>query len=146
MLNQKSKGAFGGSGEKTEDFSDEWAGMEGSSGTAVPQMAPPQTPPMPAQPQTPPAMPAQPQAPPPAAPQPQAPPPAAPQPQTPPPAAPQPEAPPAAVPQAPTVLTITVPEGVMAGQQIQIKAPNGQLVNVKVPEGCGPGSQFKIQI
>ena len=31
----------------------------------------------------------------------------------------------------------------MAGQQIQIKAPSGQLVNVKVPEGCGPGSQFK---
>jgi len=146
LLNQKSKGAFGGSGEKTEDFSDEWAGMEGSSGTAVPQMAPPQTPPMPAQPQAPPAMPAQPQAPPPAAPQPEVPPPAAPQPQAPPPAAPQPEVPPAAAPQAPTVLTITVPEGVMAGQQIQIKAPTGQLVNVKVPEGCGPGSQFKIQI
>ena len=54
--------------------------------------------------------------------------------------------PPAAAPAAPTVLTITVPEGVMAGQQIQIKAPTGQLVNVKVPEGCGPGSQFKIQI
>ena len=71
-----------------------------------------------------------------------------PQPQTPPAAAPppQPEVPPAAAPAAPTVLTITVPEGVMAGQQIQIKAPTGQLVNVKVPEGCGPGSQFKIQI
>ena len=72
-------------------------------------------------------------------PQPQAPPAAAPPP-------PQPEVPPAAAPAAPTVLTITVPEGVMAGQQIQIKAPTGQLVNVKVPEGCGPGSQFKIQI
>ena len=148
MLNQRSKGAFGGSGEQTEDYSDEWAGMEGSTGAAVPQMAPPQ-------PQTPPpaAAPPQPQAPPPAAapPQPQAPPPAAapPQPQAPPPAEapPQPQAPPpAAAPAAPTVLTITVPEGVMAGQQIQIKAPSGQLVNVKVPEGCGPGSQFKIQI
>ena len=42
--------------------------------------------------------------------------------------------------------TITEPDGVMAGQQIQIKAPTGELVNVKVPEGCGPGSQFKIQI
>ena len=31
MLNQRSKGAFGGSGEKTEDFSDEWAGMEGAA-------------------------------------------------------------------------------------------------------------------
>ena len=114
LLNQKSKGAFGSSGENTEDYSDEWAGME----------APPQ-----------------PVAPPPAAapPQPVAPPPAA--------APPQPVAPPPAVaPAAPTILTITVPQGVMAGQQIQIKAPSGQLVNVKVPEGCGPGSQFKIQI
>jgi hypothetical protein len=61
---------------------------------------------------------------------------------------PQPQAPPppAAAPAAPMILTVTVPDGVMAGQQIQIKAPTGQLVNVKVPEGCGPGSQFKIQI
>ena len=107
LLNQKSKGAFGGSGDSTEDYSDEWAGMEGTPGAAVPQMAPP----------------------------PQAPP-----------VAPPPQAPPVAPPPAPTLLTITVPEGVMAGQQIQIKAPTGQLVNVKVPEGCGPGSQFKIQI
>ena len=107
LLNQKSKGAFGGSGESTEDYSDEWAGMEGTPGAAAPQMAPP----------------------------PQAPP-----------VAPPPQAPPVAAPPAPTLLTITVPEGVMAGQQIQIKAPTGQLVNVKVPEGCGPGSQFKIQI
>ena len=153
MLNQRSKGAFGGSGEKTEDFSDEWAGMEGA---AAPPMTPAQTPPAAAPPVTPPP---QPQAPPAATPpvtpppQPQAPPAAAPppppQPQAPPAAAPpppQPEVPPAAAPAAPTVLTITVPEGVMAGQQIQIKAPTGQLVNVKVPEGCGPGSQFKIQI
>jgi len=154
MLNQRSKGAFGGSGEKTEDFSDEWAGMEGA---AAPPMAPTQAPPAAAPPVTPPP---QPQAPPAAAPpvtpppQPQAPPAAAPpvtpppQPQAPPATAqpPQPEVPPAAAPAAPTVLTITVPEGVMAGQQIQIKAPTGQLVNVKVPEGCGPGSQFKIQI
>ena len=126
LLNQKSKGAFGSSGESTEDYSDEWAGMEGTPGAAVPQMAPP--------PAAPPA-----QAPP-AAPPAQAPPAA-------PPAQAPPAAPPAAAPPAaPTLLTITVPEGVMAGQQIQIKAPSGQLVNVKVPEGCGPGSQFKIQI
>jgi|TARA_B100001094_G_scaffold77516_2_gene73860 hypothetical protein len=154
LLNQKSKGAFGGSGQQTEDYSDEWAGMEGNS-AAVPQMAPPQAPPAAAPPQAPPAA-APPQAPPaavppqapPAAAPPQAPPAAAP-PQAPPAAAP-PQAPPAAVPPVapptPTLLTITVPEGVMAGQQIQIKAPSGQLVNVKVPEGCGPGSQFKIQI
>ena len=51
MLNQKSKGAFGGSGEKTEDFSDEWAGMEGA---AAPPMTPAQTPPAAAPPVTPP--------------------------------------------------------------------------------------------
>ena len=143
LLNQKSKGAFGGSGESTEDYSDEWAGMEGTPGAAVPQMAPPPAaPPAQAPPAAPPA-----QAPP-AAPPAQAPP-AAPPAQAPPAAPPAqapPAAPPAAAPPAPTLLTITVPEGVMAGQQIQIKAPSGQLVNVKVPEGCGPGSQFKIQI
>ena len=137
LLNQRSKGAFGSSGENTQDYSDEWAGMEGPPQPVAPPPA---------------AAPPQPVAPPPAAapPQPVAPPPAAapPQPVAPPPAAapPQPEAPPAAAPAAPTILTITVPQGVMAGQQIQIKAPSGQLVNVKVPEGCGPGSQFKIQI
>ena len=143
-LQQKSKGAFGGSEQNVDDFSDEWAGM-GDAG--APQMAPPQ-------PQAPP-----PAAPPVAAPQSQTPaPPAAapPQPQAPPstaaipetaPPPPQPQAPPpAAAPAPPTILTVTVPEGVMAGQQIQIKAPTGQLVKVKVPEGCGPGSQFKIQI
>ena len=122
-LSQRSKGAFGGSDELVNDFSDEWAGMEGTT--------------------PPPAAPPQPQAPPPAAPpQPQAPPSTAAIPETAPP--PQPVAPPPVA--APTILTVTVPDGVMAGQQLQIKAPTGQLVNVKVPEGCGPGSQFKIQI
>ena len=142
-LQQKSKGAFGGSEKQADDFSDEWAGMEGNTPPAAPPQAPP------------PAAPPQPQAPPPAAPpQPQAPPPAATAPPStaaipdtaPPQAAPPPPevAPPPVA--APTILTVTVPDGVMAGQQIQIKAPTGQLVNVKVPEGCGPGSQFKIQI
>ena len=134
-LQQKSKGAFGGNDNTVDDFSDEWAGMETGTDNAAPPMAPPQ-------PQAPPIAPPQPQAPPMAPPQPQAPPMAPPQPQAPPEASPQ-VPPPVA---APTILTITVPEGVVAGQQIQIKAPTGQLVNVKVPEGCGPGSQFKIQI
>ena len=118
-LQQKTKGAFGGSEENVDDFSDEWAGMKDPANQIPPSTA--------AVPQT---------APPPAA---APPPPAA--------APPQPQAPPpAAAPAAPMILTVTVPDGVMAGQQIQIKAPTGQLVNVKVPEGCGPGSQFKIQI
>ena len=134
-LQQKSKGAFGSSEQNVDDFSDEWAGMGSPappSTAAVPQTAPPPAAAPPPQPQVPP---------PPAAapPQPQAPPSTA--------AVPQPQAPPpAAAPAAPMILTVTVPDGVMAGQQIQIKAPTGQLVNVKVPEGCGPGSQFKIQI
>ena len=141
-LQQKSKGAFGGSEQNVDDFSDEWAGM-GDAG--APQMAPPQ--PQAPPPAAPPVAPPQPQAPPPAAPpQPQAPPSTAAIPETAPPP-PQPQTPPpAAAPAPPTILTVTVPEGVMAGQQIQIKAPTGQLVKVKVPEGCGPGSQFKIQI
>ena len=141
-LQQRSKGAFGGSEETSNDFSDEWAGMEGNAGAPPPQpMAPPQpVAPPPAQ------APPQPMVPPPAA---EAPPSMAaiPEPTAPPPpqAPPQPVAPPPAA-AAPTILTITVPDGVVAGQQIQIKAPTGQLVNVKVPDGCGPGSQFKIQI
>ena len=146
LLNQRAKGAFGAADDSVDDFSDEWAGME-NSGAAVPQqMSPPQ-------PAAPP--PAQPVAPPPAAqpaaapPQPTAPPSTAavPQPAAPPQPEPTPEpAPPVAAPPAPSILTVTVPDGVTAGQQIQIRAPSGQLVNVKVPEGCGPGSQFKIQV
>ena len=133
-LSQRSKGGFGGADELVDDFTDEWAGMEGAA--PPPAAAPPQpVAPPPA------AAPPQPQIPPAAAPlQPVAPPSTAAIPET---APPEPVAPPVA---APTILTVTVPDGVMAGQQIQIKAPTGQLVNVKVPEGCGPGSQFKIQI
>ena len=46
-LQQKSKGAFGGSEEKVDDFSDEWAGMENQvppNTAAVPQTAPPPPP------------------------------------------------------------------------------------------------------
>ena len=144
-LQQKSKGAFGGSETTADDFSDEWAGMEGATETAAPHLhnqIPAASPPPAAAAPPPPAAAAPP--PPAAAPPPPAaaPPSTAAIPETAPPAA-APPPPPAA---APTILTVTVPDGVMAGQQIQIKAPTGQLVNVKVPEGCGPGSQFKIQI
>ena len=142
LLNQRAKGAFGAADDSVDDFSDEWAGME-NSGAAVPQQM---APPPPAQPAAPP--PPQPAAPPPpqpaaAPPQPTAPPSTAAIPQ---PAAPPEQPTPAPPVAAPSILTVTVPDGVTAGQQIQIKAPSGQLVNVKVPEGCGPGSQFKIQV
>ncbi len=92
----------------------------------------------------PPALPQSEQPPAVAPPQPEQPPAAAPpQPEQPPAAAPpQPEQPPAA----PTLLSITVPQGVQPGQQIQIKAPDGRLVSVTVPEGLQPGSQFQVKI
>uniref|UniRef100_A0A7S3YL45 Uncharacterized protein n=2 Tax=Lotharella globosa TaxID=91324 RepID=A0A7S3YL45_9EUKA len=44
----------------------------------------------------------------------------------------------------PLVLQATVPPNVRAGQSFQVQA-NGQLVNVQVPQGMGPGAviQFK---
>ena len=68
-----------------------------------------------------------------------------PQPQNPPSMAAIPEAP-AAPPAAPTSMTITVPPGVVSGQVLTVTMPNGQVVNVQVPPGCAPGSQFTISV
>ena len=68
-----------------------------------------------------------------------------PQPQNPPSMAAIPEAP-AAPPAAPTSMTITVPPGVVSGQVLTVTMPNGQVVNVQVPPGCMPGSQFTISV
>eukprot|EP00936_MAST-01D_sp_MAST-1D-sp1_P000994 g994.t1 len=45
----------------------------------------------------------------------------------------------------PQLLAITVPQGVVPGQQIQINTAKG-LMQVVVPAGCGPGSTFNVQI
>jgi hypothetical protein len=74
-----------------------------------------------------------------------APPGLAPQPQNPPSMAAIPEAPPAPA-AAPTSMTITVPPGVVSGQVLTVTMPNGQVVNVQVPPGCPPGSQFTISV
>ena len=58
---------------------------------------------------------------------------------------PQPRISPAPVRQR-QVMMVTVPNGVYAGQNLQLRTPNGQLVQVQVPQGCGPGSQFQIQV
>ncbi|MED6306090.1 MAG: hypothetical protein VX898_04095 [Candidatus Thermoplasmatota archaeon] len=55
----------------------------------------------------------------------------------------QPIAPPVS---APATMTITVPPGVIAGQVLTVTMPNGQVVNVQVPPGCSPGSQFTITV
>ena len=57
-----------------------------------------------------------------------------------------PEAPAAPPPAAPTSMTITVPPGVVSGQVLTVTMPNGQVVNVQVPPGCAPGSQFTISV
>ena len=49
-------------------------------------------------------------------------------------------------PAAPASMTITVPPGVVSGQVLTVTMPNGQVVNVQVPPGCAPGSQFTISV
>ena len=39
-----------------------------------------------------------------------------------------------------------VPEGVVAGQQLTVTAPNGQEVTVTVPEGMVPGQQLQVEV
>ena len=68
------------------------------------------------------------------------------QPQNPPSMAAIPEAPAAPPAAAPTSMTITVPPGVVSGQVLTVTMPNGQVVNVQVPPGCPPGSQFTISV
>ena len=46
---------------------------------------------------------------------------------------------------APTLMTVTVPQGVAPGQQLQLQTPTGAMVMVIVPPGVGPGGQFQIQ-
>ena len=46
----------------------------------------------------------------------------------------------------PSSMTITVPPGVVSGQVLTVTMPSGQVVNVQVPPGCAPGSQFTISV
>lgn len=39
-------------------------------------------------------------------------------------------------------LQVTVPQGVSAGQMVQVQTPEGQMLQVQVPAGYGPGQQF----
>jgi hypothetical protein len=58
-------------------------------------------------------------------------------------AIPQPVAPPISQPSS---MTITVPPGVVPGQVLTVTMPSGQVVNVQVPSGSSPGSQFTITV
>ena len=44
------------------------------------------------------------------------------------------------------LMQIQVPQGCVAGQLLQVKAPNGQLLQVAIPQGLGPGSIFQVQV
>ena len=58
-----------------------------------------------------------------------------------------PVAPPVAPPvNQPSTTTITVPPGVVPGQVLTVTMPSGQVVNVQVPSGLSPGSQFSITV
>ena len=45
-------------------------------------------------------------------------------------------------------MRVVIPPGVGAGQVLQVRAPNGQLVQVKVPVGVLPGQtlQFSVRV
>lgn len=43
-------------------------------------------------------------------------------------------------------MMVTVPDGVSAGQTIQVNTPSGQAFKTVVPEGLLPGQQFKLSL
>ena len=43
-------------------------------------------------------------------------------------------------------MQVTVPEGVLPGQMVQVQAPSGQMVQVQVPAGLQPGQPLQIQM
>ena len=45
-----------------------------------------------------------------------------------------------------TTLSLTVPEGVEAGQQLQIEAPDGRTLLITVPEGVTAGQQLEVSV
>lgn len=42
-------------------------------------------------------------------------------------------------------IEVTLPDGVFAGDTIHVKAPDGRLNEIIVPEGMGPGSAFTVE-
>jgi hypothetical protein len=42
-------------------------------------------------------------------------------------------------------IKVTLPAGVVAGQTIHVRAPDGQLNEIIVPNGFGPGSSFTVE-
>jgi len=42
-------------------------------------------------------------------------------------------------------ISVTLPDGVQAGDVIHVKAPDGRMNAITVPEGMGPGSTFTVE-
>lgn len=45
----------------------------------------------------------------------------------------------------PEYIQVTLPAGVSSGQTIQVKAPDGRLNEIIIPQGFGPGSTFTVE-
>ena len=45
----------------------------------------------------------------------------------------------------PEYIQVTLPDGVYAGQKIQVAAPDGRLNEIIIPTGFGPGSTFTVE-
>ena len=43
------------------------------------------------------------------------------------------------------IYTVTLPDGVQAGDVIHVRAPDGRLNAITVPDGMGPGSTFTVE-
>lgn len=56
----------------------------------------------------------------------------------------EPDAPAPAAEADPNLIYVVVPDGVNAGDQLQVTAPNGQALLATVPDGLGPGDQFAV--
>lgn len=44
-----------------------------------------------------------------------------------------------------SILTVTLPSGVEAGQTIHVQAPDGRMNAIVIPPGFGPGSTFTVE-
>lgn len=46
----------------------------------------------------------------------------------------------------PTTMMVVIPQGVYAGQMVQVQAPSGQMFQIEVPPGVQPGQQVQVVV
>ena len=49
------------------------------------------------------------------------------------------------IPNKHTIYTVTLPDGVQAGDVIHVRAPDGRLNAITVPDGMRPGTTFTVE-